>query len=232
MSVHLGAVVVEAQDPTRVGRFWSALLACPTDEVDLGHGLVLDVVHRSHAEKTKNRLHLDLASVSEEHQEALVRRACALGGRPIDIGQGSVPWVVLADPEGNEFCVLEPRDEYRGSDRVAAVVTDVSDPAAVCRFWSEIIEYPVVRRYSEYSSLRCGSGPALEFVRSPDMPPSQGRLHLRLDGMPDALRDSGLSQAGESCPICGPPSLALTDPEGNHFCVAPGAGGLSGKSTP
>src|SRR6266496_4282682 len=57
----------------------------------------------------QNRVHLDLASTSAEHQAALARRLQDLGARPADIGQGDVPWVVLADPEGNEFCVLSRR---------------------------------------------------------------------------------------------------------------------------
>jgi hypothetical protein len=47
-----------------------------------------------------------------------------------DIGQGDVPWQVLADPEGNEFCVLDPRPVYLGIGPVAAVVADCRDPAA------------------------------------------------------------------------------------------------------
>jgi hypothetical protein len=57
----------------------------------------------------KNRIHLDLASTSREHQEAEVARLEKLGATPVDIGQGDVSWVVLADPEGQEFCVLSTR---------------------------------------------------------------------------------------------------------------------------
>ncbi len=57
----------------------------------------------------KNRLHLDLASTSLVAQQATAARAGDLGATPVDIGQGDVPWVVLADPDGNEFCVLSPR---------------------------------------------------------------------------------------------------------------------------
>jgi Glyoxalase-like domain len=55
----------------------------------------------------KNRLHLDVRPIDGPH-EAEVERLIALGARPADVGQGRVPWVVLADPEGNEFCVLGP----------------------------------------------------------------------------------------------------------------------------
>jgi len=57
----------------------------------------------------KNRVHLDLATESVMHQAAEVERLLALGAVPADIRQGDVPWTVLADPEGSEFCVLSPR---------------------------------------------------------------------------------------------------------------------------
>ena len=59
----------------------------------------------------KNRLHIDLAPPQDHDQDAEVRRLEALGARRVDIGQDrdKVSWVVMADPEGNEFCVLSPR---------------------------------------------------------------------------------------------------------------------------
>ena len=57
----------------------------------------------------KNRLHLDLASTVHSHQQAEVDRLLSLGATRVDIGQGEVGWVVLADPDGNEFCVLPPQ---------------------------------------------------------------------------------------------------------------------------
>jgi len=57
----------------------------------------------------KNRLHFDLAPPAHADQQAEVDRLVALGATRIDIGQGSVSWVVMADPDGNEFCVLTPR---------------------------------------------------------------------------------------------------------------------------
>jgi catechol 2,3-dioxygenase-like lactoylglutathione lyase family enzyme len=57
----------------------------------------------------KNRLHLDLAPPAGADQQAEVDRLLALGATYADIGQGDVSWVVMADPGGNEFCVLTPR---------------------------------------------------------------------------------------------------------------------------
>lgn len=57
----------------------------------------------------KNRLHLDIAPPLDGDQQAEVERLVSLGASRIDIGQGEVSWVVMADPDGNEFCVLTPR---------------------------------------------------------------------------------------------------------------------------
>lgn len=57
----------------------------------------------------KNRFHLDIAPPADVDQQAEVARLVSLGARRIDIGQGDVDWVVMADPDGNEFCVLTPR---------------------------------------------------------------------------------------------------------------------------
>ena len=57
----------------------------------------------------KNRLHFDIAPPVDGDQQAEVDRLVSLGATPIDIGQGEVSWVVMADPDGNEFCVLTPR---------------------------------------------------------------------------------------------------------------------------
>lgn len=59
----------------------------------------------------KNRVHPDFNSTSADHQAELVERVRRAGATPLDIGQGPVPWVVLADPEGNELCMLSARDD-------------------------------------------------------------------------------------------------------------------------
>ena len=77
--------------------------------MERGPGLVF--VQVGERKQVKNRLHLDLAPRADEDHDAAVQRLVDLGARPVDVGQGdTVPWVVLADPEGNEFCVLSPRD--------------------------------------------------------------------------------------------------------------------------
>ncbi len=72
-------------------------------------GLVFGAV--AEGKTVKNRLHIDLAPLASDDQAAEVARLEELGATRVDVGQGDdVRWVVLADPEGNEFCVLSPRD--------------------------------------------------------------------------------------------------------------------------
>ena len=61
------------------------------------------------AKMVKNRVHVDVAPPPRGDVAAEVRRPRVAGAVPVDVGQGDVKWVVLADPEGNEFCVLTPR---------------------------------------------------------------------------------------------------------------------------
>jgi hypothetical protein len=57
----------------------------------------------------KNRVHLDLTARADE-REGEIERMIALGARPVDVGQtGDESWIVLADPEGNEFCIVRPK---------------------------------------------------------------------------------------------------------------------------
>jgi catechol 2,3-dioxygenase-like lactoylglutathione lyase family enzyme len=107
-------------DGTReVGYFWSAALGWPLvwdqdDETairapDLTGPMITWGGGPLNPKLGKNRLHLDIAPSAESDQATEVDRLISLGARRIDIGQGDVPWVVMADPDDNEFCVLGPR---------------------------------------------------------------------------------------------------------------------------
>jgi predicted enzyme related to lactoylglutathione lyase len=115
MAARWEQVVVDSEDPARLARWWAEALGYmivheEPDEIEIRRtpdempGLLFTPV--AEAKKSKNRLHIDLRP---DDQEAEVERLVDMGARHVDIGQHDVSWVVLADPEGNEFCVLSSR---------------------------------------------------------------------------------------------------------------------------
>jgi hypothetical protein len=115
MSSRWEQIVVDAEDPARLARWWAEALGYvivheKPDEVEIRRsrhelpGMLFTIV--ADAKTVKNRLHIDLRP---DDQEAEVERLVDMGARPADIGQREVDWVVLADPEGNEFCVLSSK---------------------------------------------------------------------------------------------------------------------------
>ncbi|MER7520918.1 VOC family protein [Streptomyces sp. NPDC126499] len=235
-------VNIKAVDAQAVGRFWAEALGWTayspgvTTYVGPAGGLVwpdpvgvgVDVVpvpERKTA--TKNRMHLDLATTSRAHQAELIARLKALGATPVDVGQGEVPWAVLADVEGNEFCVLEPREVYRDTGPIAAVVVDCADPRAMARFWGEALDWTVREVTDRQASLRAPGdvGPYLEFVRTPDGKTVPDRVHLDLlpgpggDRAAEADRLRALGAADLDVGQGDVPWTCLADPEGHEFCV-------------
>jgi hypothetical protein len=115
MQLNWEQVVMDARDPISLGRWWANALGwvVVNDDVeefeirpepDRMPGLLFELVPETKA--GKNRLHLDFRPAD---QDAEVERLLGLGATRADIGQGDVSWVVLADPEGNEFCILSGR---------------------------------------------------------------------------------------------------------------------------
>jgi glyoxalase superfamily protein len=110
-------LAVDCADPRRVAEFWAAVLDYKMteendDEVYIegpeGSGPGLVFVKVPEGKSVKNRVHIDV-NPSDRDQGEEVERLEALGATKIDIGQGDVKWVVMADIEGNEFCVLRTR---------------------------------------------------------------------------------------------------------------------------
>jgi predicted enzyme related to lactoylglutathione lyase len=107
---------IDSNDPQRIAPFWAAVLgyaitSSTEDEVELtgppGSGPTLLFLKVPESKTTKNRLHIDVKATAGANQAQELERLLALGARTVDIGQGpDVSWVVLADPDGNEFCLL------------------------------------------------------------------------------------------------------------------------------
>jgi len=241
MALRLVQVNIKARDDSALGRFWAQALGWGVSSEGPGvtniepvgfswpdpAAVCVDVVTVPDPETVKYRVHIDLATTSAAHQTELVARLQEIGATTADIGQGDVPWTVLADPEGNLFCVLEPREVYRDTGPIAAVVVDCVDPRAMAGFWGEAIGWALHEATDDYARLRCveGVGPYLEFLRMADAAAVKGRVHLdllpypgddqeaevnRLEALGATLADVGQSDV---------PWRVLADPEGNVFCV-------------
>ena len=119
MGAVLREIVIDCNDPRLVADFWGQVLGWDVQES--GHGelwmsatgapfpdLLLVFGEVPERKTIKDRIHLDVSPVGCDRDQE-VARLIALGATRVDIGQGEQPWVVLADPEGNEFCVLGRR---------------------------------------------------------------------------------------------------------------------------
>ena len=233
---------MSALDDCALGRFWAQALGWTMssegpgvtnlepagfDYPDPG-ALWVDIVAGAEPKAVKNRVHLDLATTSAAHQARLVARLRDLGATLTDVGQGDVPWTVMADPEGNEFCVLEPRPVYRDTGPIAAVVVDCADPESMARFWGDATDWTPHEVTADYASLRSaqGVGPYLEFLRGPGAKTVKNRVHVDLRPYPGddqaaeiaRLRGLGatLADVGQGDGVSW---TVLADTEGNEFCV-------------
>ena len=126
MTSKLTELAIDCADPVGLARFWCAVLDYEVKDEDdgivsigsplAGEGKdhigpvppMLTFAQVPESKSVKNRLHLDVNPTDRE-QDAEVRRLLELGARHADVGQRDGSWVVLADPEGNEFCVLASR---------------------------------------------------------------------------------------------------------------------------
>jgi predicted enzyme related to lactoylglutathione lyase len=242
MATRLVHMVIDAQDVSGLAAFWATALGWDVgfDEPDEagvwpagfdypGTGAIpLVFVPVPETKSGKNRIHLDLASQSAAHQAEIVARVRDLGAIPVDVGQDNVPWVVLADPEGNEFCVLEPRQVYRDTGPVAAVVVDSAVPARLADFWIRASGWRLVEGDSGIVALRSpqGTGPYIEFLPSSD--PRRGKNRVHLDVAPAEAEDhaaavESLLRAGAVRGDVGQGDdvswAVLADLERNEFCV-------------
>lgn len=251
MAVRLVQVNVKARDDAALGRFWADALGWETSSEGPGVTnlepvgfdypdpavLFIDFVTVPDPETVAYRAHLDLASTSLAHQAELVARLKQLGATSVDVGQdavgqgdvgqGDVPWAVLADPEGNVFCVLEPREIYRDTGPIAAVVVHCADPRAMAQFWANAMDWTLHEVTDDFARLRssAGVGPYLEFVRALDLASVRSRMHLDVRPYPgddqaaEVARLRGLGAADADSDQDDLPWTVLVDPEGNEFCV-------------
>ena len=234
MAVQLLALCVAANDPHRLARFWAGLLRWepaddPRDGVTLDPGddtgFRLRFLPTEQPKTSQNRMHLDLTSTSLEDQQQTVARALELGGRHTDVGQlPEEGHVVLADPEGNEFCVIEPGNGFLSDcGFVGALACDGSQ--AVGHFWSEALGWPLVWDQDQETAIRSPrGGPKVTWGGPPLMPRTRkDRLHLDLGADGDLQAEVGrLVRLGATRRPIGRGAVdrvGMADPDGNEFWV-------------
>jgi hypothetical protein len=237
MTARLVALCVDANDPVGLARFWAEALRWEIDgetreEIallpndDTSFRIEFQAVPET---KTgRNRIHFDLTTTSLHDQRESVSRLVELGARHIDIGQtGDEPHVVLADPEGNEFCVIEPQNSFlAGCGRLGALSCDGSQEVGY--FWSKALGWPLVWDQDEETAIRApdGTGPIISWGGGQPLPKTgKNRLHLdiaaanhgdqqvevgRLVSLGATELDIGQGPVGW---------VVMCDPDGNEFCV-------------
>ena len=229
MALRLEAVTFEVADADAVAAFWAGLLdrqilaepggvLVPGDKLQVG----LRFVTSDSKQVGPRRLHVHLTSSSPEHQQRTVETALRLGGRHIDVGQGpDDPHVVLADPGGNELCVIEPGNNYlAGTGYLGEVTCDgIRD---VGLFWRDALGWPLVWDENEQTAVQSplgGTKISWDSWAGPPMERKAGRNRQRFD-----LVTAGPTSEAERLVSLGatrlsdlPDGIELADPDSNEF---------------
>jgi predicted enzyme related to lactoylglutathione lyase len=199
------------------------IVMVPTD----GTSFTLVFVRVPDSKNSKNPIHLDLVSESVEDQRHIVDRLIGLGAQHVDIGQGAdTDHVVLADPEGNEFCVVLRGEFLADTGFLGSVVFEPAYPATG-HFWGHAIGWPVVYDQDGDVAIRApdGRGPFITFGPPGVAKTGKNRLHFDLAleaGDDHASEVDRLIKLGARHVDIGQgnvPWTVLADPDGNEFCV-------------
>jgi hypothetical protein len=242
--MRLESVTIDARDPAVVAEFWTKALGWDADVIDddeielIGPGKsaaarypTIEVIRVDDPDAGRDRVHLDLASASVGEQEAWVKRLLWLGATHADVGQDpNSLFTVLADPEGNAFCVLDPRREYGEPGSIASIVLAAHEASALRDVWVAATGWDLIRDEPDFVSLQRpdGAGPLFEIITRPTLEPRTAKNRIHIDVAPGADEDQGevvarlealgarrvdIGQA-EGCSW-----VVMADPEDNELCV-------------
>ncbi|MEV5954368.1 VOC family protein [Streptomyces sp. NPDC051987] len=238
MTSQLLAICFNATRPSDLARFWSGVLGWepadgPDDDVAIQSpdttGFRIRFLPGAQPKTRQNRAHFDLTSGSPQEQRQTVARVLELGGRHIDVGQlPEEEHVVLADPDGNEFCVIEAGNKFLADTGfIGALACDGTQEVGY--FWSEALRWPLVWDQDEETAIQSPDGGTKITWGGPPVPPKTGpnRLFFELgspagtDGEAEidrllslgATRPDGAAGAGDR------DAVLLLDPDGNEFRV-------------
>lgn len=236
MTSELIALCFDANDPFGLARFWSGVLGWETtdDEDDVvtllpsdDTGFRIEFGYTQERKVGPNQMHFDLTSTSLEDQQQTVERSLGLGARHIDIGQRPEEGhVVLADPEGNEFCVIEPGNNFLADcGFIGAIACDGSQEVGY--FWSEALGWPLVWDQDQETAIRSPRGGPKITWGGPPLMPKTGKYRLHFDLAPPADGDQQaevdrLVSIGATRIDIGQGEVSwvvMADPDGHEFCV-------------
>ncbi|MFI5935531.1 VOC family protein [Actinoplanes sp. NPDC051494] len=228
MGLRLLAVTYDAPDPAPPARFWAGLLG--REIVEDADGLLLPgsdtqaglrFVASDTAKVARDRIHLHVTSDGAAGQDETVATALSLGGRHLDVGQlPEEGHIVLADPAGNELCVIEPGNRYlAGCGPLGELACDGT--RAVGLFWSAALGWPLVWDQDEETAIQSPAGGTKVAWGGPPVAPRTGRDRQRLELVADRqteidrLVTLGATRLGTG----GDGTILLADPDGNEFRV-------------
>jgi catechol 2,3-dioxygenase-like lactoylglutathione lyase family enzyme len=236
MTARLVALTFDAHDPAALAQFWSSLLGRHVDDDPRGGivlpptddtGFAVRFVPTEVARSGPNQMHFELTSATLEEQQETVSKALDLGGRHHDAGQlPEEEHVVLADPEGNEFCVIEPGNRFlAGCGFLGALSSDGSQACGY--FWSEALGWRLVWDQDQETAIQSPRGGPKIAWGGPPMAPKTGkyRLHFDLAPTPGGSQQAEvdrLTSLGASRIDIGQGDVdwvVLADPDGHELCV-------------
>jgi hypothetical protein len=226
MVLRLEAVTFEVADSAGVAAFWAGLLEREILEEDNGalvpgdSGQVGLRFVTSHTEQVgPRRLHLHLTSTSLEDQRRTVESVLRLGGHHIEVGQApDADFVVMADPGGDEMCVIEPHNRFlAGTGPLGEVTCDGTRDVGL--FWRDALDWPLVWDQQEETAVQSPLGGTKISWGGPPVAPRHGRNRQRLDLVTtdlstevDRLMSLGATRLHDLVD-----GVELADPDGNEF---------------
>jgi len=236
MTSNLDSVSFDANDPERLARFWAGLLGWEIVSDEDGFQLVPTdgtayrvAFYPTQETKTgPNQTHFDLTSATPDEQQRTVARALELGATHLDIGQTPEEGhIVLADPEGNEFCVIPAGNNFLADTAFIGAI-NCDGTQAVGYFWSEALGWPLVWDQDEETAIQSPAGGSKMSWGGPPVNPKTGKNRIHLDIAPPA----GADQEAEVERLIGLGAkridigqgddvswVVMADPDGNEFCV-------------
>lgn len=231
VSLRLEAVTFDVADGPAAAAFWAGLLdreiveesgaaLVPGDNTQVG----LRFASSQTEQAGRPRLHVHLTSNSLQDQQRTVETALRLGARHLDVGQGADDgFVVLADPGGNELCVIEPGNNYLAGTGYLGEIT-CAGTRAVGLFWRDALGWPLVWDENEQTAIQSplgGTKISWDSWGESAADSNDGRNRQRFDlisGDPTSERKRLVALGATHVARLSDP-IQLADPDGNEFSL-------------